>query len=163
MSLFGTALGPRGKGSFSLCLSCLGVGCTSCIAAGCGMGMPGTGWSGKTKNHNKNKPQVSATCPCNRPKEETAGDGQAGCTSQGGKAIGTQLRFTMGGGWAGAGEVSTEGWRLLASGFAAFICKLFVISVTKHPCGWGAKSSRPSRLQELFWKSRCCCYFLFLG
>ena len=95
MSLFGTALGPVGKGP-SPCAHPAWDGGTSRLAAGHGMGIPSAGRNGKTKNRNKNKPQVSATFPCNRPNEETAGDGQAGCVSQGGKATGTQLCGTAG-------------------------------------------------------------------
>lgn len=74
MSLFNTALDPTGRGPFpNTHPATARVACPWC-----GMGMPSTGWRGKTENQDKNKPQVSASFPCNQPNEEMDGDGQAG-------------------------------------------------------------------------------------
>lgn len=74
MSLFSTALDPTERGPFPNTHPA-----TARVARPrCGMGMPSTGWRGKTKNQDKNKPQVPASFPCNQPNEEMDGDGQAG-------------------------------------------------------------------------------------
>lgn len=54
MSLFSTALDPTGKDPFPNTQPA-----TVLVAhPRCGMGMPSTGWGGKTKNQDKNQPPI---------------------------------------------------------------------------------------------------------
>lgn len=102
MSLFSTALDPTGMSPFPNTHPAT----VRVARPRCGTGMPSAGWGGKTKNQDKNKSQFSASFPCNRPKEEMDGDGQAGVDKPPAATCGSSsgLHWEMDG-WAG--EVSS--------------------------------------------------------